>query len=75
MSNMGTSGNTLTIYPSIHNEPSILIPYELMNIFMKEIEKLTEHERRIINDKDKILEIIKNNKIKITIKIAEEEMI
>lgn len=75
MSNMGTSGTTLNIYPSIHNEPTILIPYELMNIFMKEIEKLTEHERSIINDKDKILEIIKNNKIKITIEIAEEEMI
>lgn len=75
MSNMGTSGTTLTIYPSIKNEPTILIPYELMNVILKEIEKLSPRERDIINNSDMMNEIIKNNKIKITIEIAEEEMI
>lgn len=68
-SNTGT--NIFTITPG----PFISISNELLNLVVKEIEKLSPREREIINNIDMINEIIKNNKIKITIEIAEEEII
>ena len=54
---------------------NITIPYEIIKLMAEEIKKLPNMEREIFNNHELINKLVKEKKIKITIKIPEEEMI
>jgi hypothetical protein len=51
------------------------VPYEIINVMLEEIKKLSKREREIIANQDLLNRLIKEKKIKIIIEIPEEEMI
>lgn len=82
-----TSTTTGTQYPNIagsshgvfaidsYTNGNITVPYEMIKLMTEEIKKLSNREREVINNHELINKLVKENKIKITIEIPEEEMI
>ena len=57
------------------SDGNVTVPYEIINVMLEEIKKLSKREREIIANQDLLNRLIKEKKIKITIEIPEEEMI